>query len=105
MASSAKATKESTKNIKESKKSQDLPLADRIFGPNTVGNQQYVPEYFTEEQILIPISIYGKTHAIIGPLSTPNVDHDKLKEFFPTYNKYKPIACAKKLKVIEETHT
>lgn len=92
MASSAKATKESTKNTKNSKKSQGLPLAYRILGPNTVGNQQYIPESLTEEQnrifqsqVLIPIFISGKIHAMIGRLSNLNVDHSKLKEFFPTF--------------------
>lgn len=43
---------------------------------------------------------------MLGPLSNPNVDHDKLKEFFQTYHKYnKHIACTKKPKVNEETHT
>lgn len=42
---------------------------------------------------------------MLGPLSNPNVDHSKLKEFFPTYHKYKSIACAKKTKVGDETHT
>lgn len=112
MASSTKTTKESNKNTKDSRKSQGLPLANRILGPNTVGNQQYVPEPFTEEQrrisqphVLIPISIFGKTHAMLGPLSNPNVDPDRLKEVFPTYHRYKPIVCVKKLKVSEKTHT
>lgn len=112
MASSGKSTKESTKNTKDSKKSQGLPLADKILGPNTMGNQQYVPEPLTEEHrrifqshVLIPMFIFGKTHAMLGPLSNPNVDHNKLKEFFQTYHRYKPIACAKKPKVGDETHT
>lgn len=95
MASSTKITKESNKNTKDSKKSQSLPLADKILGPNTMGNQQYVPKPLTEEQriifqsqVLIPISISGKTHAMQGPLSNPNVDPDRLKEFSPTYQRY-----------------
>lgn len=42
---------------------------------------------------------------MLGPLSDPNVDHSKLKEFFPTYHRYKPIACAKKPKASDEIHT
>lgn len=50
MASSAKTTKESTKNTKDSKKSSGLPLVDKILGPNIVGNQQYVPKPLAKEQ-------------------------------------------------------
>lgn len=103
MASSAKTTKESTKNTKDAKKSQGLPLVDKILGPNNVGNQQYVPEPLIEEQrrifqsqVLILIYISSKTHVMLGPLLNLNVDHSKLKEFFPNYHRYKPIACAKK---------
>lgn len=39
---------------------------------------------------------------MLGPLSNPNVDPDRLKDFFPTYHRYKPIACIKKPKVNEE---
>lgn len=112
MTSFTKITKESNKSTKDSKKTQGLPLADKILCPNTMGNQQYVPEPLTEEQriifqsqVLIAISISGKTHAMLGPLSNPNVDPDRLKEFFPTYHRYKPIACIKKPKVNVETHT
>lgn len=49
MVSSAKTTKELTQNTKDFKKSPGLPLADKILGPNTVGNQQYVPEPLTKE--------------------------------------------------------
>lgn len=91
MASSTKITKDSAKNTKDSRKSQGLPLSNKILGPNTVGNQPYVPEPLTEEQmmifqiqVLIPISISGKTHAMLGPLSNPNDDPDRLKEFCPT---------------------
>lgn len=111
MASSTKIIKESNKNTKDSRKSQTLPFADKILGPNTMGNQQCVLEPLTEEQrmifqsqILIPISIYGKTHAMLGPLSNLNVDPNRLKEFSPTYHRYKPITCLKKPKANEETH-
>lgn len=58
-----------------------------------------------QSQVLIPISISGKTHAMLGPLSSPNFDPDRLKEFSPTYHRYKPIACVKKPKANKETHT
>lgn len=41
---------------------------------------------------------------MLGPLSNPNVDPDRLKEFFPTYQRYKPIACVKKPNINEEIH-
>lgn len=111
MTSSIKTTKESTKNTKDSKKSSSLPLADKILDPNTVDNQQYVPEPLIEEQrrifqsrILIPIFISGKTQDMLGPLSDLNADHSKLKEFFPTYHRYKPITYAKKTKASDEIH-
>lgn len=85
MASSKKITKKSNKNTKDSRKSRSLPLADKILGPNTVGNQKYVPEPLTEEQrmifqsqVLIPISISGKTHAMLGPMISIEIFKKKI---------------------------
>lgn len=95
MASCIKITKDSTKNTKDSRKSQGLPLSDKILGPNIVGNQQYVPEPLNEEQrmifqsqVLIPISISGKKHTMLRPLPNPIFDPDRLKDLFPAYHRY-----------------
>lgn len=42
---------------------------------------------------------------MLGPLSDPNVDHNNLNEFFPTYHRYKPIACVKKPKASDKIYT
>lgn len=69
------------------------------------GNQQYIPEPMTEEQrkiyesqVLIPVTVYGKTNALLGPFPDLNTDPSKLMDFFPTYHKCKPIGQTKKLR-------
>lgn len=58
---------------KAPKNISDLPLFATLSGPVMVGNQQYIPKPKTEEQrriyasqVLIPISIFGKTHAYLN---------------------------------------
>lgn len=98
MASSTKAAKYSTKATKESNKSSGLAPVHKMLGPNAVGNQPYIVEPpLAEEkrriyqlQGLIPISVSGKMYAMLGPLSNTTANLDSLREFFPTYHRYKP---------------
>lgn len=69
-------------------------------------------ELFTKEQrqiyqsrVLIPISITSKTHAMLGPPSDLTIDPEKLKQFFPTYCRYKPITNTRKPRACDEIHT
>lgn len=45
-----------------------------------------------QSQVLIPLTIAGKTHAYMGPFPDPNVDVEKLKKFFRTYHHAKPLS-------------
>lgn len=56
-------------------------------------------------QVLIPIFVYDKTHATLGPLSDTTTNPDSLREFFPTYHRYKPIANGKKPRASDEIET
>ncbi|KAI5396598.1 hypothetical protein KIW84_062704 [Lathyrus oleraceus] len=112
MATSSKASKETTKAAKVSikstkvpKKISNLPPFATLPGPVMRGNQQYIPEPRTEEQqktyesqVLIPVNVFGKTNALLGPFPDLNTDPSKLRDFFPTYHKCKPIGHAKKLR-------
>ncbi|KAI5403189.1 hypothetical protein KIW84_050680 [Lathyrus oleraceus] len=96
------ATKTTATKTKAPKKISELPLVIRLSAPLTVGNQQYILEPKTEEhrriyasQVLIPVSISGKNHALFGPLTYLDIDSSKLREYFPSYNKCKPIGQAK----------
>lgn len=67
---------------------------------------------FTEEQrrilksqVLLPISIAEKHHAMLGPIGDPSVDQEKLTQFFPTYDRYKPIGNTRKPKSLDEIHS
>lgn len=99
-----------TKNPKDSKKQSSLPVVHKILGPKVVGNQQYIPEPPLEEEkrhiyqyhVLIPISIFVKTCAIVGPLPDVSTNLVKLKEYFPTYHRYKPITSRRKSKSSNE---
>lgn len=89
----SKATKTPVKS-KTLKKISKLPPFATLPGPVMVGNQQYIPELKTKEQhkiyasqVLIPIYVYGKTHALSGPLADLDTDFSKLKEYFPSYKK------------------
>lgn len=100
-----KATKTSVKS-KAPKKISELPLFATLPIPVMVGNQQYIPEPKTEEQhriytsqVLVPIYVSGKTHALSGPLADLDTDFSKLKEYFPSYHKCKLIGQAKKPRV------
>lgn len=43
-------------------------------------------------QVFISLTIAGKTHMYMSPFPDPNVDAEKLKKFFPTYHRTKPLA-------------
>lgn len=100
-----------TKNSKDSKKQTSILLVHKILGSKFVGNQQYILEPPPEEekwriyqsQVLIPISISSKTRAIACPLPNINAKHERLKDYFPTYHRTKPIASRKKSKTSDET--
>lgn len=95
MTTASKIRKETTKVVKvcikqtnASKKISDLPLFATLPGPVMMGNQQYIPERKTEEQrriyesqVLIPITVPGKNHALFGPLLDLNIDSSKLRDF------------------------
>lgn len=94
-------TSSKAKSTKESKDSR--PLSTRLQSPILNGNQQYVPESPMQEEnlriyeshLLIPYSISGKPHALMGPLPDPSLDVVKLREFFPSYHQTKPIMSVK----------
>lgn len=98
------------KNTKDSKKQSSLPVVHKILGPKVVGSQQYIPKPPLEEekrriyqsQILIPTFISGKTHVIAGPLKDVSTNLVKLKEYFPTFHRHKPIASGRKSKSSNE---
>ncbi|KAI5395201.1 hypothetical protein KIW84_061703 [Lathyrus oleraceus] len=110
MATSGKASKETIKAAKVSIKSTKVPQKISDFPPFTMlpgrvmrGNQQHIPEPKTEEQrkiyesqVLILVTVYGKTNALLVPLPDLNTDPNKLRDFFPTYQKCKPIELSKK---------
>lgn len=89
-----------TKNNKARKQQDFLLPITQIAKPSLVGNQEYVPEpplleekrKIYQSQVLIPLFIAGKNHAYMGPFPDPNVDAEKLKKFFPTYHRTKPLA-------------
>lgn len=107
-----KTVKVSTKQTKAPKKISDLPPFATLPGPMMMGNQQYIPEPRSEEerriyesQVLIPITVSGKNHVLFGPLPNLNIDSSRLRDFFPTYHKCKPIVQAKKLRAEKATTT
>lgn len=98
-----------TKNNKVGKQHKDfLSSVTHIAKLSLVGNQEYVPEpplleekrKIYQSQVLIPLTITGKTHMYMGHLPDPNVDAKKLKKFFPTYHCTKPLAS--KLKIDDQ---
>ncbi|KAI5430164.1 hypothetical protein KIW84_034661 [Lathyrus oleraceus] len=105
MATSSKALRETGVSIKTTttktkalKKISELPSLAILSAPLAVGNQQYIPEPKIEEQrriyasqVLIPVYVSGKNHALYEPLADLDVDSSKLREFFPSYHKCKPI--------------
>lgn len=111
MATSSKASKETTKvdkvsikSTKVPKKISNLPPFAMLPGPVMRGTQ-YIPEPRTEEQrkiyesqVLIHVTVSGKTNVVLGPLPDLNTDPSKLRDFLPTYHKCKPIGQAKKLR-------
>ena len=117
MATSSTVPKETTKDVKVSTKQTKFPKKISVLPlfatlPGLVGmlNQQYIPEPKIEEQcriyesqVLIPIIVSGKKHALFGPLPDLNIDSTRLRDFFPTYQKCKPIDQAKKLRVERAT--
>ena len=92
------------------KKQSSLPVVHKILGPKAVGNQQYIPEPPLEEekrhiyqsQVLIPEPPLEKTRVIYGPLPDVSTNPLKLKYYFPTYHKYKPITGGRKPKYSNE---
>lgn len=91
--------------MKVPQKISDFPPFATLPGPVMRGNQQHIPELKTEEQrkiyesqVLILVTISGKTNALLGPLLDLNIDPSKLRDFFPSYHKYKPIGQSKKLR-------
>lgn len=105
MATSSKALKGTCLSVKTTanrtkapKKISELPPFSTLSAPLAVDNRQYIPEPQTEEQhriyasrVLIPVSISGKNYALSGPLADLDDDSSKLREFFPSYHKCKPI--------------
>ncbi|KAI5410190.1 hypothetical protein KIW84_055608 [Lathyrus oleraceus] len=94
--------KTTTTKIKVPKKISELPPFTTLSAPLAVGNQQYMLEPKTEEQriiyvsqVLIPVSVFGKNHALSRPLADLDIDSSKLRELFPSYHKCKPIRQAK----------
>lgn len=81
-----------TKNNKADKQKEDASSpVSQIVSPLLIGNHEYVskPPLLEEKlriyqsQVLIPLTIVGETHEYMGPLLGPNIDVEKLKEFFP----------------------
>ena len=76
----------------------------KIATPLLTGNQEYVlgpplleeKRKIYESQVLTPLTISDETHAYMGPLPDPNVDAEKLKEFFPVYHRTKPLTSKQK---------
>lgn len=96
------AIKTITTKTKATKKISELPPFTILSAPITMGNQQYIPEPKMEEQrriyasqVLIPVSVSGKNHALSGPLTDLDIDSSKLREYFSSYHKCKPIGQAK----------
>lgn len=112
MATSSKSFKETTKAAKVSikstkvqKKISDIPPFAMLPGPVMRGNQQYIHDPRTgeqrkiyESQVLIPVTVSGKTNALLGSFPDLHPDPSKLRDFFSTYHKCKPIGHAKKLR-------
>lgn len=109
MATSSKAIKEIGVSIKTTatktktpKKISELPPLAMLSSPLAAGNRQYIPEPQTEEQcriyssqVLIHVSISGKSYALSGPLADLDADSSNLREVFPSYHKCKPIGQAR----------
>lgn len=80
-----------------------LQLAHMLPSANVVGNQEYVPEppHYEEKlciyksQIIIPDSISGNIHALMGPMCDPSVDLTKIMDFSPAYHMTKPVVSIK----------
>lgn len=87
-----------TKNTKET-----LPLAHMLSFAIGIGNQEDVLEPLNYEenhqiyksQVIIPYSIYGKTHALMGPMPDTYVVLTKIRDFFPSYHRTKPMVSVK----------
>lgn len=45
---------------------------------------------------MLPFSIAGKRHAMLGPTADLSADQEKLQQYFPTYDRYKPIGNVRK---------
>lgn len=96
------AIKTTATKSKAPKKISDLPHFTTLSAPLTVGNQQYIPESKMEEQritdasqVPIPVSVSRKNHALSRPLTDLDIDSSKLREYFPSYHKCKPIGQSK----------
>ena len=103
MASSSTAAKDSKTvlKLKDPQMATPLPPYATFAGPKVMKNAQCIPEPLEKEkraiyesQVLIPVLVSKKPHALSGPLSLLNADYDKLKDYFPTYHKTKPIGSS-----------
>lgn len=80
-----------------------LPMANMIPCITVVGNQEYIsepPNYeeklrIYKSQVLIPFTISGTTHALMGPMHDPSEEVTKLRDFSPAYHRTKPLVSIK----------
>lgn len=90
-----------TKNTEATK--ETILLGHMLPSGTCIGNHEYVPgppNYEEKIQIyishvIIPYSISGKTHALMGPMHDPYVDLTKIRYFFPSYQMTKPMVSIK----------
>lgn len=77
-----------------------------------IGNAEYIPELEIEEQrriykshVLLPFTLAGKPHAMLGHMADLSSNQENLKHHFPTYDRYnKPIGNRRKPISLDEVH-
>lgn len=93
---------------------KSLPLFPPLKNPSKpqqIGNAEYIPELETEKQrgiykshALLPFSLAGKPHAMLGPMADLSISQETLRYHFPTYDRYKPIGNRRKPISLNEVH-
>lgn len=95
------------KNVKAFK--ETVLLAYTLHNAIVIGNKEYVPEppNFEEKfriykfQVLIPFTIFKKTHTLMGPTLDPAEGLVRSMNLFHAYHRTKPIVSVKETMSLE----
>ncbi|KAI5411969.1 hypothetical protein KIW84_056871 [Lathyrus oleraceus] len=70
-----------------------FPCATMIWNQECVLEPPNYEEklHIYKSQVIIPYSIFEKTHALMGPMYDPYADRTSIKDFLPSYHRTKPL--------------